>query len=233
MRKGVLTLFCISFYLLSTSSFAQDDPMVVGFQFRPIFKNNFFNFGNAEVTQNNVNFVIAPKLGFTWGMVVRQPLAKKVSFEFGINYVKRKYLLGVDDLDSSFSTTGEFAIVEYEIPLSVLVHVRLGDRLFMNNAGGFSINMFKRSEQEIIDDIDYSLFRKSWINFGMNANVGFEYRTKSAGYFYMGGSYQLPFTKVSLSADYLKNVGIEQFDTKLNLGYFTVDLKYYFPSRQD
>jgi len=204
--------------------------MIVGFQFRPIFKNKFFNSGNTDVIQNNVNFTIAPKLGYSWGMVIRKQFASKLSFEGGINYLKRKYIFGVDDLDSSFATTAEFAIVEYEIPLSAMVHVRLGERIYMNNSAGLSLNMFKRSEVEYVDDVSYTFIRKSWMNFALIANIGWEYRTESSGYFYLGSSYQLPFTKViSMSADYTKNIGIEEFDTDMNLGFFTVDLKYYLP----
>ena len=234
MLKWILTLFCISLLLLPTLSSAQDDPMIVGFQFRPIFKNKFFNSGNTDLIQNNVNFTIAPKLGYSWGMVIRKQFASKLSFEGGINYLKRKYILGVEDLDSSFATTAEFAIVEYEIPLSAMVHVRLGERIYMNNSAGLSLNMFKRSEVEYVDDVSYTFTRKSWMNFALIANIGWEYRTESSGYFYLGSSYQLPFTKViSMSADYTKNIGIEEFDTDMNLGFFTVDLKYYLPGHAD
>jgi hypothetical protein len=205
--------------------------MIVGFQFRPMFKNKFFNSGNTDLIQNNVNFTIAPRLGYSWGMVVRKQFASKLSFEGGINYLKRRYIFGVEDLDSSFATTAEFAIVEYEIPLSAMVHVRLGERIYMNNSAGLSLNMFKRSEVEYVDDVSYTFIRKSWMNFALIANIGWEYRTESSGYFYLGSSYQLPFTKViSMSADYTKNIGIEEFDTDMNLGFFTVDLKYYLPS---
>jgi len=234
MLNRILTLLCLCLFLLPTSSSAQDEPMLVGFQYRPIFKNKFFNSGNTDLVQNNVNFTIAPILGYSWGMVVRKQVASKISFEGGINYLKRKYVLGVDDLDSSFATTAEFAIVEYEIPLSAMVHVRLGDRIYMNNSAGLSLNMFKRSEVEYVDDVSYTFVRKSWMNFALIANIGWEYRTESSGYFYLGSSYQLPFTKViSMSADYSKNIGVEKFSTEINLGFFTVDLKYYLPGHTE
>jgi len=234
MLKQLLTFPCLCLLLLPISSSAQDELMLVGFQYRPIFKNKFFNSGNTDLVQNNVNFVIAPSLGYSWGMVVRKLVASKISFEGGINYLKRKYIFEVDDLDSSFATSAEFAIVEYEIPLSAMVHVRLGERIYMNNSAGISLNMFKRSEVEYVDDVSYTFVRKSWMNFALIANIGWEYRTESSGYFYLGSSYQLPFTNViSMSADYSKNIGVEEFSTVMSLGFFTVDLKYYLPGHAE
>ena len=230
----LLGVILLSLSLLPYSSIAQDDPMVVGFQFRPIFKNKFFNSGNADLIQNDVNFTIEPTLGFSWGMVVRMPLANKVSVESGINYMKRNYAFGVTDLDSTFSTTANFAIVEYEIPVSAMIHIRLGERFYMNNSAGVSLNMFKRSEVEFIDNISYTFNRKSWMNFALIANIGWEYRTENSGYFYLGSSYQLPFTRVIvMKAVYDKNIGIEELETEMNLGFFTIDLKYYLPSNPD
>ena len=104
----------------------------------------------------------------------------------------------------------------------------------MNNSAGLSLNMFKRSEVEYVDDVSYTFVRKSWMNFALIANIGWEYRTESSGYFYLGSSYQLPFTKViSMSADYSKKNGVEEFSTEMNLGFFTVDLKYYLPDHTE
>lgn len=235
VKSGIriaLTVFIL--LVLNMAAYTQDDPMVVGFQIRPIFKNKFFNNGNTDLITNNVNYTIAPTLGYSWGMVVRKPLKEKLSFEGGINYIKRNYIFGVDDLDSSFSTSAEFAVIEYEIPLSAMVHVRLGDRIYMNNSAGVSLNIFKRSEKEFNEDIPYYFKRKSWINLALIANIGWEYRTESSGYFYLGTSYQLPFTKlIRMSAEYRDSDGPEYFSTDLDLGFFTVDIKYYLPSYTD
>ena len=106
--------------------------MLVGFQYRPIFKNKFFNSGNTDLVQNNVNFVIAPSLGYSWGMVVRKQVASKISFEGGINYLKRKYIFEVDDLDSSFATSAELNAIE-----EIAVHVT------GNETGGEFIRMLE------------------------------------------------------------------------------------------
>jgi len=104
----------------------------------------------------------------------------------------------------------------------------------MNNSAGLSLNIFKRSEKELNDDIFYAFDRKSWMNFALIANIGWEYRTEHSGYFYLGSSYQLPFTNIIvMSADYTSSGGVEKFKTELNLGFFTLDVKYYFPVNED
>jgi len=230
----LLIVSLIAFTLVPSNSTAQNEPAIVGFQFRPIFKNKFFNSGNTKLIQNDVSFSVTPKLGYSYGMIVRKPVAKKVSFEGGINYLKRQYQFGVNDLDSSFSTTAEFAIIEYEIPISAMVHVRLSDQIYMNNSAGISMNIFKRSEIELDDDVFYAFNRKAWMNFALIANIGWEYRTDHSGYFYLGSSYQLPFSKIiEMTADYKKIGGVEEFRTEINLGFFTLDLKYYFAANED
>jgi hypothetical protein len=173
-----------------------------------------------------------PGTGYSYGMVVRTGVTKKIFLETGINYVRRNYLFTLDDQDSSFSTSSAFGIVEYEIPVSVLVYIRLSDNIYMNNSAGLSLNMFKKSVIEPKDNLIYVFERSTWIIPGLVANVGWEYRTPYVGSFYLGASYQFPFSKViTMHADYYKNVGVESMTTKIGLAFLTLDFKYFFADR--
>jgi hypothetical protein len=133
-------------------------------------------------------------------------------------------------MDSSFKESMNFGVVEYEIPLSFLVYVRLGERVYMNNSVGISLNMFKRSEVDQGEYIQSNFSRRTWIIPGLIANLGWEYRASRAGSFYLGASYQLPFDKIlTMMVNYHKVTSIESVDYKLSLGYFTFDFKYFFP----
>ena len=73
--------------------------------------------------------------------------------------------------------------------------------------------------------------RKGWFTAALNANIGFEYRTSKSGFFYLGGSFQYPFSPIyTLAAAYnYKNASSVAFG-KLGGTYITVDFKYFFPN---
>lgn len=230
--KGTRSLLCLAFLLSPNFSVAQNNKMVVGLQIRPIFKNQFFNSGNTAFEQKNIIYEIVPSIGYSYGMVVRTAVGKKISLETGINYVRRNYLFTLDDQDSSFSTSSAFGIVEYEIPVSVLVYIKLSDKIYMNTSSGLSLNMFKKSIIEPKDNLIYIFERSTWIIPGLVANMGWEYRTTSVGSFYFGASYQFPLSKViTMYADYYKNIGVESMKTKIGLAFITFDFKYFFPEK--
>ena len=69
----------------------------------------------------------------------------------------------------------------------------------------------------------------SWLNVGLTANVGFEYRTTRAGYFYVGASYHRPFRAAYNSVlIYDWNNLSEEGALQLSGTYLTLDLKYFF-----
>ncbi|PCH94677.1 MAG: hypothetical protein COB85_05360 [Bacteroidetes bacterium] len=241
IRYPVLLLILLA-AILCSSAYGQkkskgkkkSKTMSVGFQIKPIFRNQFFTGGNVGEVQNQVEFKIEPRLGFAGGMVVRRDFGKQWAFESGINYVRRNYRISVNDLDSTYAEQAIFSIVQYEIPLSWLIYVRLGDNLYMNNSLGLSLNMFKRSEVGKSDSFDYEFFRSTWLIPGLVANLGFEYRMKSAGAIYLGASYQLPFSRIiTVEIDYYHNKGVESFSERMGLSYFTVDLKYFLPIKNE
>ena len=75
---------------------------------------------------------------------------------------------------------------------------------------------------------DQIVLRKISIDF--NANVGFEYRTKKSGFFYLGGSIRVPFSPLFIILTKYQNQGYDLTTIdELNGSYLSIDLKYFFP----
>lgn len=72
-----------------------------------------------------------------------------------------------------------------------------------------------------------------FIHGGAIANLGFEYRTKKSGFFYLGGTYHLPFADVYRSKfQYLEdNYASDAQEIQLNGSYLTFDVRYFFHSK--
>ena len=214
------------------SSFAQQNSMTVGFRIKPIFRGEIFSARDIEITQDSVNFTVATRLGFSAGMVVRKDITKTISFETGINYVKRVYNLSITD--SSFAGESKFRIIGYEIPLLALIYIRIGEKIYMDNALGFSIDLFP---SDIITSASYFRHfsrRTSFIIPALLANLGWEYRTDKSGFFYIGASYHRPFSKImSTKIRYDRDNKNAEIETKLAGSYLTIDFRYFFPEAPD
>lgn len=216
--------------LIILSSFrlhAQKRMTTVGFQVKPIFPLSFVNTGSQTVIQNNVHFDLTLNSGFSGGMMIRRPFTDLLAFEAGINYVKRKYDLKIKD--GNFNDESQFRIIGYEIPVSLLVYIQLGEKFFMNASMGYSLDMF--ASDVTSHDLYYIQYssRKSLFQSAVLANIGWEYRTEKSGYFYLGGSYHRPFSSIySTRIKYTGNGKSEDTNTFLFGNYLTLDLRYFF-----
>jgi hypothetical protein len=210
--------------------FAQDRVLTAGIQVKPIFSTKFFGTGEQVLSgDSGVVFSTKPGAGFCAGMVVRYGLTNRISFESGINYVKRSYSLGIND--SLFSGISKYRIVSYEIPLSGLVFIQLSEKLFMDVSLGISCDFFPTSVRSEDDYFKQFGTRRNWVFESVIANLGYEYRTEKSGYFYIGASYHRPFKDIYYSTVAYYRDGThftsgQQF--LLSGNYLTVDLRYFF-----
>jgi hypothetical protein len=211
--------------------FAQEKVTTFGIQLKPIIPVEFFNAGKQEKVRNNITYINQPKFGMSFGMVIRRGLTKTLSLETGLNFLKRNYDLSINDVDSSFSSESDFSIVNYEIPVLLLVYVRLGRNTFMNVAGGGSIDIYPTPLFVQDETFANAVNRTGWVQPSLLANIGWEYRTEKSGYIYLGASLHRPFT--SIFTEYVTYKGVngdrleeETFD--LTGSYFTIDLRYFF-----
>ncbi len=229
-HKSLYRYFLFIFLLLSKVVNSQDNVITVGIQYKPIFSSNFFNTGPEMSTVNGVNFEIAPKSGFCTGMIIRKGITKSVSFESGINYVKRNFNLNITD--SAFSGDSEFSIIGYEIPVLGLIFIQLSDEIFMDVALGLSLDFYASDVRTNDYYFNHYSAYQSWFSPSVLANLGWEYRTEKSGYFYLGASYHRPFQSIYKSfVQYIPNPDPEdQAILNLQGNYLTLDLRYFFHS---
>ena len=221
--------FAIFFFFLTQSLFllAQKNIVTVGIQYKPILALDVLNTGTKSVTANGVNFSVGIKSGFCGGIVIRRGITETYSLESGINYVKRVYSLKMTD--GNFSGDSEFRIIGYEIPISGLVYIKLSETIYMNASLGLSVNMFA---SDIFTEDYYfrnSSHRAYVFNPGILGNLGWEYRTETAGYFYIGASYHNPFSAIYNSKIlYDNNSKYQVITLPLSGTYISLDLRYFF-----
>lgn len=224
----LIRVICILF-LLTETIYAQERTVTVGLQVKPIFPVKFLKTDAQTVSQNGIDFTVTPKLGYSGGMVIRWGFTNAVSLETGINYVKRNYDL--EFKTDTFTGKSDFGVVNYQIPVSALVFIRLANRLFMNASAGLSLDMFVSDIYTYSPDyFNHYSYRNGVFQSGVLANLGWEYRTAKAGYFYIGASFQRPFLQIyNSSLRYFKSSSQdENVMMKLNGSYLTFDLRYFF-----
>ena len=215
--------------LQTANCFAQRSA-TFGIQFKPIFPVGFLGTGKQTVQVDSVNmkFDLALQGGWNFGMVIRKNMTKLLALETGINYVKRKYHM--DAIDEDYSESSEFRIIGYEIPLSLLAYIRLGEYIFMNASLGASADMYASNVQSSGMYHSTLTVRNHTFQAAIIANLGWELRTDKSGYFYLGASLHRPFdyeltTKVHYDRD-PKELDVYQ---PLSGSYLTLDVRYFFP----
>ena len=261
MRNFALFILLICTY---SSAFSQDDkfPQTIsaGLQFRPIFPVGFLNTADQSIQNNEFSITVSPKFSFSAGMTIRYGFHKRFAIETGLNFVQRNYNLTLfrDSLAGVTSTPGsptynsktDFTIIGYEHPIKLLVFVRLAERVYMNAAAGLQLTFFPsdiftsdREENSGDQYFKHSSLRlgfdgkpgnDGFIHGGAIANLGFEYRTKKSGSFYLGGTYHIPFANVySSRIQYLEESGYQSAvqGIELNGSYLTFDISYIFQSK--
>lgn len=201
----------------------------VGLQAKPVIPFTFFD----PVTRLD-----APPLsgsveligGFAFGMVVRAGLTKSISFETGINQITRRFDVAIANDTNGYAITDRIRLVGYEVPALAMVYIRLGERSWMNNALGFSADLYPSDAERAQEYSRVYLARKNWMQLGLVANIGVEYRTYKSGWFYLGATYHRPFGDIAQAE--LTWYDKQNFGTTMFAGipgsYLTVDLRYFF-----
>jgi len=224
-------LYIFIFLVCLPNLFSQEKVTTFGIQLKPIVPVEFFNAGKQEKTTNNIQYINEPKFGMSFGMVIRRGLTKNLSLETGLNFLRRNYDLTINDPDSSYQSISDFSIVNYEIPLLLLVYVQLGRNTFMNVAGGASIDVYPSDLFVGGENFSNTIIKRGWIQPSMLANLGWEYRTEKSGYVYLGVSLHRPFNNIFTEfIDYERSSGgsVEGESFDLTGSYFTIDLRYFF-----
>lgn len=239
--------FCVLFFLVSSFSvFAQQTknkkkgnglPSYFGLQFKPLVPGDFLAKSEILVADGNFTGRFTQRFGYSFGGVMRFALTKQISLETGVNQVRRNYTIDFALPDSNAVAQSSLGIISYDIPLTAMVYIQLGKRVYTNASLGTAFTFFPSNVASTVIVDDKYLFvgegRRS-ANMGMelSANWGFELRTEKNGFFYLGVSGKVPFQpifKVAASFEYknsVRNLGIGY----LNGAYLSLDLRYFLPN---
>ncbi|MEM7161510.1 MAG: hypothetical protein AAF487_03625 [Bacteroidota bacterium] len=231
MKKAFCLLVTVLIYF--QSFWGQENELTIGFQFKPIIPTDITNSGTIEFQEDFANIVINPKFGYSWGAVLRKSFTPKFSLETGLSYVRRNFDFQLTDLDSAFTTGSDVGLVNYEIPIQALYYVQLGENFYMNNSLGISLDMYASDVGSVGQEFSQVTFYRTWLQPSLKANVGFEYRTEKSGFFYLGITFHNPFDYIALSVlSYRKQMVINSFQSEINGGYLTADLRFFFPQKK-
>lgn len=207
----------------------REERLTFGLQLKPIVPSQLFRTDGQALTQNNVTYTTNQRPGYAFGMFMRKNFTKRFAIETGINYVVRRYQTGINVPADNFSDSLTFRIIGYEIPVQGLVYVRLGERMYMNNAFGLSVNMFPSNVGAGNVTYGHLAARKAWVQLGLIANHGYEFRSKNSGTFYIGASIQRPFDSIyKMGVKYETDTRLEEAEIFLDGTYFTIDFRYAF-----
>ncbi len=230
-------LFFLLFFC-TTSGFAQKGLTTLGIQLKPMVPSQFFGTGPVRQLSEQTDALLENQLGWNSGVVIRRGLNNMWSLETGISMVQRNYKVTFESLRFGFSESMSYRLVGYEIPIQALIYVQLGKQWFINGSGGVALNFYPSNLEKfgstVVDTtfIDYHMktYRNKWMLPSVLANLGFEYRTKESGFFYIGASYHRPLSEIALSNLRIESNGSGN-DTKffLNGTYLTLDLRYFLP----
>ncbi len=201
-----------------------------------MISGSLINEGIPAGTENGISFELTKKFGFSAGMVIRHDFSKMFSVESGISFVQRNQNFYVSDAARAYEFNQEFGTVGYEIPLLALVYIQLSDQVFMNTSFGMSFDLYP-SDVAVFSDDDRVVVegrRAGWILPALSANIGWEWRTKEKGSFYLGGTYHRSFGD---TYEFYGEYDFDKSDTAsivtpmyltTNGNYLTLDFRYFF-----
>ncbi len=227
-NTSIIILFLVFFTL---KAFSQQEPRL-GIAVKPIVPSALFNNESLTIAKNKVQFTVDPQVGYSAGVVLRKDLPSLLSFETGIYYVRRIYKLNITD-SAGGSTENKFRFVNYEVPITGLIYIRLSENLYLNNTFGISLDFFPNSIFTENEYYQQRAERNYWVLPGLIADVGAEYRTEKSGNFYIGGSYHRMLLPMANTIVAYKNNGIEEsVITPLSGHYFAFNIRYFFPTQR-
>lgn len=230
----LLTFLLVALLANSQSKKASSKLITGGIQYKPIFPVGFLGSGHQKISDGDIQYDVILNRGFNGGAVIRRGLTELLAIETGISYVKRTYKLTVTDGTSAgggYSEASEFRVIGYEIPVSLLVYIRLGENVFMNTSMGVSPDLFASSVGSQGEHHQTLTVKNHVIQPAILANVGWEYRTLNAGTFYLGSSFHRPFGDLFVSKMVYENNGLRsEVFRSLSGAYLTFDIRYFFPA---
>lgn len=228
----------IIFMLVTGSVYGQKGVTTFGLQYRPIVPNRIIGFFEQEFNDPPFYSTVKQRMGHNAGMLIRIGLSDRISLETGLNFTQRNFGLNYALPDSGYTATDKVRVIGYSLPVSCLVFIRLGEQWYMNTALGAAVTAFP---SDVTTEVPVGLNEyflqegayRSKVQGSALANIGWEYRTKSKGYWYLGVSYNLPFIPImTFAMSYEYEAGKLLHINNIRGSYLTLDLRYYFHEKK-
>ena len=211
-------------------------PDFFGIQYRPIIPINAFGAGPLvmEDTLGVHNSIVSPEFGFSAGGVIRIGFSERFAVETGINMVRRNYRTDYFVLDSNLTAQTTIRNISYDIPVNLLVYVKVNKWLYINASFGNSFVFFLSNTATQTNTLPHNFRTESltfrWIRMALNANAGVEFRTEKEGIFYLGASFHRPYQSLyAFRTTYQYQNNPVRAGGVMNGTFFTLDVKYFFP----
>ncbi|MEY4658956.1 MAG: hypothetical protein RJB36_722 [Bacteroidota bacterium] len=240
MRQIFLISFFIPFFLFAQKENKFGVQNYFGFQTRMIVPSNMIGPNSLTLTKDYFTTTIQQNPGYAFGGVVRLGLSELISIETGLNYVQRIFGITMQQTDSNIVATNTMRFIQYDIPISAVINVKLNKSIYANAFLGLALQN-KPSSVGIIDNPigKHQFFHMGLvdihkkISFDLMTGAGFEWRTKKSGVFYLGGSARVALAPVfQLIAKYQYVNEESLVFGEVNGSYLSVDLKYFLPYKR-
>ncbi len=208
-----------------------------GLQYKPLLAGDFIGSSRLLIKNDTIQGDFTQQLGSSFGGVIRIHFKKNIALETGINRIERNYNIQFSQLDSAITTSKSLKITAFDIPVNILFFVKLTDKIYMNTSLGSSFVFNPSNVATTAIYNKYNLFRaegrmRSVFAVEMNANLGFEYRTETNGFFYIGASGRVPIKPifdVAVSNENTVNHQKMVIFGSMTGTYISFDFRYFFP----
>ncbi|MFA5574373.1 MAG: outer membrane beta-barrel protein [Brumimicrobium sp.] len=239
--RSVIVIIC-TILLSYSAGFSQSHRVrsenFFGLQFRPLIPLGMVGDKTFTISEGELESTIKPIFGYSYGGVVRVGITELLAIETGLNYTKRRYQADHAVVDSNVYASEKLGYVSFEVPLNLLIYVKLGNQFYMNVAGGASVNYNPSNirSPKPLNPFGIHLFifegrRYNHFDFHANAEVGFEFRSEKLGTFYLGMNGRIPFNKVlQIATEYRHDTHSVVAYGDITGATFSVSIKYFLPN---
>jgi Outer membrane protein beta-barrel domain len=209
-------------------------PSFFGIQVRSVFPSEFVGNPVTSLSKDALAASITQSPGYSFGGIVRVGLSELIALETGINFTQRYFKLRGSIADSGIYVTNSLGFIQYDVPVNALFYIKLSKKWYANASLGLTAG-FKPTSIATLNNINGSQFfyhtgvvdKKT--SFDLNGNLGFEFRTKKSGFFYLGTTVRIPTKPLFIYVATYKNQGfkVTQYGD-VSGSFLGIDLRYFF-----
>jgi hypothetical protein len=209
-------------------------PSYFGVQVRSIIPTNFVGNPITTLQKDGLQASLQQTIGYSFGGIVRVGLTELIALETGINFSQRYFKVQGSIADSGIYVTNQLGFIQYDLPLNGLIYIKLTKRFFANASLGVTAG-FKPTSIATQNNIDGSKFfyHTGFVNkkasLDLNGNLGFEFRSKKTGFYYLGTTVRLPLAPIFTYISTYRNQGykVTQYGD-VSGAFLGIDLRYFF-----